>query len=126
MELVGEFKKIILNETGKAFPDDPFDQLRLGIDAVFNSWFGRRGGAHPRLNNIPDDWGTAVSVVAMVFGNLGETSGTGVAFTRDPGNGERRFFGEFLFNAQGEDVVAGIRTPLPIGALGEKLPSAYR
>jgi pyruvate,orthophosphate dikinase len=125
-ELVGIFKKIILNETGKAFPDDPLDQLGLGINAVFNSWFGQRAVTYRRLNNIPDTWGTAVSVVAMVFGNLGETSGTGVAFTRDPGTGERRFFGEFLFNAQGEDVVAGIRTPLPIGALKEKLPAAYR
>jgi pyruvate,orthophosphate dikinase len=125
-ELVGVFKKIISNETGKPFPEDPLDQLRLGIDAVFNSWFGQRAMTYRRLNNIPDTWGTAVSVVAMVFGNLGETSGTGVAFTRDPGTGEKRFFGEFLFNAQGEDVVAGIRTPLPIGALKKKLPSAYR
>ena len=125
-ELVGIFKKIILNETGKAFPEEPLDQLRLGIDAVFNSWFGQRAMTYRRLNDIPDTWGTAVSVVAMVFGNLGETSGTGVAFTRDPGTGEKRFFGEFLFNAQGEDVVAGIRTPLPIAALKEKLPGAYR
>lgn len=126
MELVRTFKKIILNETGQAFPEEPLEQLRLGIDAVFNSWFGQRAVTYRRLNNLPDDWGTAVSVVAMVFGNLGETSGTGVAFTRDPGNGERRFFGEFLFNAQGEDVVAGIRTPLQIDALKKKLPTAYR
>jgi len=125
-ELVQTFKKIVLNETGQNFPEDPIDQLRLGINAVFNSWFGQRAVTYRRLNNIPDTWGTAVSVVAMVFGNLGETSGTGVAFTRDPSSGERRFFGEFLFNAQGEDVVAGIRTPLPIDALKQKLPKAYR
>jgi pyruvate,orthophosphate dikinase len=125
-DLVQIFKKIVLNETGENFPEDPIDQLRLGINAVFNSWFGQRAVTYRRLNNIPDTWGTAVSVVAMVFGNLGETSGTGVAFTRDPSSGERRFFGEFLFNAQGEDVVAGIRTPLPIDALKQKLPKAYR
>ncbi|TAK08526.1 MAG: pyruvate, phosphate dikinase, partial [Candidatus Manganitrophaceae bacterium] len=125
-EMVQTFKKIVLNETGRQFPEDPIDQLRLGINAVFNSWFGQRAVTYRRLNNIPDTWGTAVSVVAMVFGNLGETSGTGVAFTRDPSSGERRFFGEFLFNAQGEDVVAGIRTPLPIDALKQKLPKAYR
>src|SRR5581483_3829393 len=84
-ELVEIFKKIIQNETGKPFPDEPLDQLRFGINAVFNSWFGQRAVTYRRLNNIPDTWGTAVSVVAMVFGNLGETSGTGVAFTRDPG-----------------------------------------
>jgi pyruvate,orthophosphate dikinase len=125
-ELVQIFKKIVLNETGQNFPEDPIEQLRLGINAVFNSWFGQRAVTYRRLNNIPDTWGTAVSVVAMVFGNLGETSGTGVAFTRDPSSGEKRFFGEFLFNAQGEDVVAGIRTPLPIEALKQKLPKAYR
>ncbi|MFQ5542772.1 MAG: pyruvate, phosphate dikinase [Nitrospiria bacterium] len=123
--LVGQFKAIILKETGKAFPEDPLDQLRLGIDAVFNSWYGKRAKTYRRLNNIPEDWGTAVNVVAMVFGNLGDTSGTGVAFTRDPSTGENRFFGEFLFNAQGEDVVAGIRTPLSIEALKEELPRAY-
>ncbi|NKE71126.1 pyruvate, phosphate dikinase [Candidatus Manganitrophus noduliformans] len=125
-EMVQTYKKIVLNETGRNFPEDPIEQLRLGINAVFNSWFGQRAMTYRRLNNIPDTWGTAVSVVAMVFGNLGETSGTGVAFTRDPSTGERRFFGEFLFNAQGEDVVAGIRTPLPIDALKQKLPKAYR
>ncbi|MFQ5950344.1 MAG: pyruvate, phosphate dikinase, partial [Nitrospiria bacterium] len=125
-DLVGTFKKIIYNETGTDFPEDPLGQLCLGIDAVFNSWFGQRAVTYRRLNNIPDTWGTAVNVVAMVFGNLGEDSGTGVAFTRDPSSGEKRFFGEFLFNAQGEDVVAGIRTPLPIDALRERLPAAYR
>jgi len=124
--LVQEYKKIILKETESPFPEDPFEQLRLGIDAVFNSWHGKRAATYRRLNNIPDDWGTAVSVVAMVFGNLGETSGTGVAFTRDPSTGKKRFFGEFLFNAQGEDVVAGIRTPLAIDALKKRLPHAYK
>lgn len=123
--LVTSFKEIVLKDTGKAFPEDPLDQLRLGIDAVFNSWFGKRAKTYRRLNNIPETWGTGVSVVAMVFGNMGETSGTGVAFTRDPSTGKKKFFGEFLFNAQGEDVVAGIRTPLPISALKKKLPVAY-
>jgi len=125
VDLVKKFKKIVLKETGEAFPEDPLEQLRLGIDAVFSSWNGKRAITYRRLNNIPHTWGTGVSVVAMVFGNLGETSGTGVAFTRDPSTGEKKFFGEFLFNAQGEDVVAGIRTPLPISALKEKLPKAY-
>lgn len=124
--LVTAFKEIVLKDTGKPFPDDPLEQLRLGIDAVFNSWFGKRAKTYRRLNNIPDTWGTAVSVVAMVFGNLGDTSGTGVAFTRDPSTGKKKFFGEFLFNAQGEDVVAGIRTPLAISALKKKLPTAYK
>ncbi|MFQ5597340.1 MAG: pyruvate, phosphate dikinase [Nitrospiria bacterium] len=126
VDLVSDYKKIILKETGKPFPEDPFEQLRLGIDAVFNSWHGKRAITYRRLNNIPDDWGTAVSVVAMVFGNLGETSGTGVAFTRDPSTGKKRFFGEFLFNAQGEDVVAGTRTPLAIDVLKKRLPTAYK
>ncbi len=126
VDLVAQYKKIVLKETGIAFPEDPLVQLRLGIDAVFNSWHGKRAVTYRRLNNIPDNWGTAVSVVAMVFGNMGETSGTGVAFTRDPSTGKKRFFGEFLFNAQGEDVVAGLRTPLPIGALKKRLPAAYK
>ncbi|WDT81189.1 MAG: PEP-utilizing enzyme [Candidatus Manganitrophus sp.] len=125
-EMVQTYKKIVVNETGRNFPEDPIEQLWRGINAVFDSWFGQRAMTYRRLNNIPDTWGTAVNVVAMVFGNLGETSGTGVAFTRDPSTGERRFFGEFLINAQGEDVVAGIRTPLPIDAFKQKLPKAYR
>lgn len=124
--LVTSFKSIVLKDTGKPFPEDPLEQLRLGINAVFNSWYGKRAVTYRRLNNIPDIWGTAVSVVAMVFGNMGETSGTGVAFTRDPSTGKKKFFGEFLFNAQGEDVVAGIRTPLPIEALQKRLPTAYK
>ncbi len=125
-ELVALYKKIVLKETGRSFPDDPIEQLRLAIAAVFDSWFGQRAMTYRRLNNIPHTWGTAVSVVAMVFGNRGEASGTGVLFTRNPNTGEKRFFGEFLFNAQGEDVVAGTRTPLPISALQQKLPGSYQ
>jgi len=116
-ELVGRFKALVREQTGREFPDDPLGQLKMAIEAVFSSWFGARAVTYRRLYNIPDAWGTAVSVVAMVFGNMGETSGTGVAFTRDPATGERTFFGECLMNAQGEDVVAGIRTPLPVRAL---------
>ncbi len=125
-DLVATYKKIVLTETGQPFPDDPITQLRMSVTTVFNSWWGTRAATYRRMNGIPDAWGTAASVVAMVFGNLGETSGTGVAFTRDPSTGKRRFFGEFLFNAQGEDVVAGIRTPLPIDALKKRLPAAYK
>ena len=123
--LVSRYKEIIRQETGRDFPDQPPDQLRMGIDAVFKSWYGERAITYRRLNRIPDTWGTAVNVVAMVFGNMGETSGTGVAFTRDPSTGERRFFGEWLRNAQGEDVVAGIRTPEPIDTMAKKAPKAY-
>ncbi|MEK7702786.1 MAG: pyruvate, phosphate dikinase [Nitrospirota bacterium] len=125
-ELVQTYKKIVLEVTQTPFPDDPIEQLRLGIAAVFNSWFGQRAATYRRINNLPDSWGTAVSVVAMVFGNMGEDSATGVAFTRDPNTGKKMFFGEVLFNAQGEDVVAGIRTPIPIAALQKKLPKAYK
>jgi len=125
-EMVQIFEKIILSETGKPFPDDPYEQLRLAIHAVFNSWNGQRAITYRRINGIPDSWGTAVNVVAMVFGNMGDDSGTGVAFTRNPSSGKRQFFGEFLFNAQGEDVVAGIRTPLPIAALAQRLPAVYK
>ena len=125
-ELVGRFKALVRKQTGREFPDDPLGQLKMAIEAVFSSWFGARAVTYRRLYNIPDAWGTAVSVVAMVFGNMGETSGTGVAFTRDPATGERTFFGECLMNAQGEDVVAGIRTPLPVRALAEAVPGAYK
>ena len=125
-ELVKTFKEIVFKETGNPFPDDPMEQLRLGIAAVFKSWFGQRAMTYRRLNNLPDSWGTAVSVVAMVFGNMGEDSATGVLFTRDPNTGKKIFFGEVLFNAQGEDVVAGIRTPLPISDLQKRLPKTYR
>ena len=124
--LVAEYQRLVQRETGHAFPEDPLDQLRMGIQAVFASWFGERAVTYRKIYGIPDDWGTAVNVVAMVFGNMGETSGTGVAFSRDPSTGQRTFFGECLLNAQGEDVVAGIRTPLPVTALRHTLPAAYR
>ncbi len=124
--LTGEFKELVAKATGEAFPEEPEAQLWGAILAVFGSWNTPRAVAYRRVNGIPDDLGTAVSVCSMVFGNMGETSGTGVAFTRDPSTGERAFFGEFLVNAQGEDVVAGIRTPLPIAAMAERLPEAYR
>jgi pyruvate, orthophosphate dikinase len=123
--LVVEFKRLVQARTGKAFPQDPGEQLQLAVSAVFDSWFAKKAVDYRRIHGLPDDWGTAVTVMAMVFGNLGETSGTGVCFTRDPSSGERRFFGEFLVNAQGEDVVAGIRTPQPIAALKESMPKVY-
>ncbi|MGE3152461.1 MAG: pyruvate, phosphate dikinase [Nitrospiraceae bacterium] len=125
-ELVASFKELIHHDTGETFPDDPIDQLRMATNAVFSSWYGARAITYRKLYSIPDTWGTAVNVVAMVFGNMGETSGTGVAFTRDPSTGEKRFFGECLLNAQGEDVVAGIRTPLPVAELGKTVPHAFR
>jgi pyruvate,orthophosphate dikinase len=123
--LVQAFKEVVAKRAGRAFPQDPEEQLRLAINAVFDSWFAKKAVEYRRIHGIPDDWGTAVTVMAMVFGNLGDTSGTGVAFTRDPATGERRFYGEFLANAQGEDVVAGIRTPEPITALQQRLPAVY-
>ena len=125
-ELVSSFKALIKEETKKEFPDEPLEQLRLAVNAVFSSWFGARAVTYRRLYGIPDSWGTAINVVAMVFGNMGETSGTGVAFTRDPASGDKNFFGECLMNAQGEDVVAGIRTPLPVNALAKNVPEAYK
>ncbi len=125
-ELVVSFKELVKEETKRDFPDDPLEQLRMAINAVFSSWYGARAVTYRRLYNIPETWGTAVNVVAMVFGNMGETSGTGVAFTRDPATGQRNFFGECLTNAQGEDVVAGIRTPLPVKELEKFMPQAYR
>ncbi|WP_342304371.1 pyruvate, phosphate dikinase [Methanolobus sp. ZRKC5] len=124
-ELVEIFKSIIRDETGDDFPQDPRKQLQMAIDAVFNSWNNQRAITYRRLNSIPGEWGTAVNVQSMVYGNMGETSGTGVAFTRDPAKGDKRFFGEYLMNAQGEDVVAGIRTPEPIATLEETMPEAY-
>ncbi|UCF31843.1 MAG: pyruvate, phosphate dikinase [bacterium] len=125
-ELVDEFKKIYRKKTGKNFPKDPLQQLRLSINAVFDSWFGDRAVTYRNLNDISHDLGTACNVQAMVFGNMGENSGTGVGFTRDPSTGQKRFFAEYLINAQGEDVVAGIRTPLHINEMKRKLPEAYR
>ncbi len=125
-ELVQEFKDEIKTRTGKDFPEDPMEQLWGSIGAVFNSWMNERAIAYRRMYNIPQSWGTAVNIQAMVFGNMGEDSGTGVAFTRDPATGENKFYGEFLMNAQGEDVVAGTRTPLPIEQLEEINPKVYK
>lgn len=122
--LCDEFKAIIKHTLGKDFPDDPWEQLWGGIGAVFQSWMGKRAVSYRRIEKIPDDWGTAVNVVAMVFGNTGDNSGTGVAFTRNPATGENVFYGEWLPNAQGEDVVAGIRTPYPINKASRSQESA--
>lgn len=124
-ELVRLFKAEIKIKLGKDFPDDPMEQINGAVDAVFNSWMNDRAIVYRKLNSIPESWGTAVNVQSMVFGNMGDTSGTGVAFTRDPATGENLFYGEYLMNAQGEDVVAGIRTPLSISKLNEENPSIY-
>ena len=113
-ELVVRFKALVKERTGKAFPNDPWDQLRGAAGAVFGSWMNDRAIVYRRKYNIPTEWGTAVNVQAMVYGNTGDTSGSGVAFTRNPANGTNEFYGEFLINAQGEDVVAGVRTPEPV------------
>ena len=124
-ELVKEFKVIYKRNTGEDFPADPLEQLRKAINAVFGSWFGDRAVKYRKLNEIPDNLGTACNIQSMVFGNLGDGSGTGVGFTRDPSTGQKKFFAECLINAQGEDVVAGIRTPLRIEELRKRLPKAY-
>jgi pyruvate,orthophosphate dikinase len=125
-ELVTRFKALIKERTGKSFPQDPKQQLWGAIDAVFGSWMNDRAIVYRRKYGIPHNWGTAVNVQAMVFGNMGETSATGVAFTRDPANGEKVFYGEYLINAQGEDVVAGVRTPHPIAHLAKEMPAAHK
>jgi len=135
-DLVSRYKEMIERRTGERFPDDPREQLWNAVGAVFNSWNNDRAIAYRRLNNIPDEWGTAVNVQSMVYGNLGDDSGTGVAFTRNPATGEDVFYGEYLMKAQGEDVVAGIRTPQPINklqkgesdlqSLEEEMPEIYR
>ncbi|MBI4750317.1 MAG: pyruvate, phosphate dikinase [Acidobacteria bacterium] len=124
-EIVVKFQSVVFKETGQSFPSDPYKQLELSIQAVFSSWFGKRAVDYRRVNKIPDDLGTAVNIVAMVFGNMGQDSGTGVAFTRNPSTGERLLFGEYLTNAQGEDVVAGIRTPAKISHLHDEMPEVY-
>jgi len=134
LDRVVERQKLILDGSERKFPKDPYEQLEAAIEAVFKSWNNPRARLYRRMNDIPDDWGTAVNIQAMVFGNLGESSATGVAFTRDPSTGERVFFGEWLPNAQGEDVVAGIRTPRPLTrssapdgeSLEELMPESYR
>ena len=126
-ELVKRFKEVYKNAmNGEEFPQDPTEQLMGAVKAVFRSWDNPRAIVYRRMNDIPGDWGTAVNVQAMVFGNMGETSGTGVAFTRNPSTGEKGIFGEYLINAQGEDVVAGVRTPQPITKLAEDLPECYK
>jgi len=125
-ELVDEFKALIKMRKGVTFPEDPHEQLWGAVGAVFGSWHNERAVIYRKLNDIPDAWGTAVNVQAMVFGNMGDDSGTGVAFTRDPSTGENVFYGEFLLNAQGEDVVAGIRTPLPIVQLQRTHAAIYQ
>ena len=124
-EVITEFEALYKAEMGTDFPQDPHQQLIEAVTAVFRSWDNPRAIYYRRMNDIPGDWGTAVNVQAMVFGNMGETSGTGVAFTRNPSTGEAKIYGEYLINAQGEDVVAGIRTPLPISKLEEDMPEVY-
>ena len=124
-ELVGVFKKIYEENEGKPFPQDPRDQLIEAVKAVFRSWDNPRANVYRRDNDIPYSWGTAVNVQSMAFGNMGADCGTGVAFTRNPATGEKKLMGEFLTNAQGEDVVAGVRTPMPIDQMAEKFPEAY-
>jgi len=125
-DVVKEFKELYRQEIGEEFPEDPYEQLRQAIAAVFDSWFGKRAVDYRNFNKIPHDWGTAVNICTMVFGNMGDDSGTGVAFTRDPATGEKVLYGEYLPNAQGEDVVAGIRTPMKITELKEAMPEIYK
>jgi pyruvate,orthophosphate dikinase len=125
-DLVKKYKALVKNELGRDFPTDPLEQLKMAINAVFSSWNNPRAITYRKLNDIPGEWGTAVNVQAMVFGNMGEDSGTGVAFTRDPSTGENVYYGEYLRNAQGEDVVAGIRTPSPIAHLEDEMPEVYK
>ena len=124
--IIVDYKKLVRKETGKEFPQDPHVQLKMSRDAVFRSWWNPKAGYYRKMEKIPDEIGTAANVQAMVFGNLGESSATGVGFTRDPGSGEKVFYGEFLINAQGEDVVAGIRTPSPISELANVMPAVYK
>jgi pyruvate,orthophosphate dikinase len=123
--IIEDYKKLVQKDTGQPFPQDPREQLSMSRDAVFRSWWTPKAAYYRKMEKIPDDIGTAANVQAMVFGNMGDTSGTGVGFTRDPGSGEKVFYGEFLMNAQGEDVVAGIRTPHPIADLEKVLPEAF-
>ncbi len=124
--IIRKFKSIIQRKTGESFPDDPYVQLRMARDAVFRSWNNPRAISYRKLNDIPGDLGTAVTVQVMVYGNMGNNSGTGVGFTRNPASGEKEFYGEYLLNAQGEDVVAGIRTPQPISQLADEMPAVFK
>ncbi len=123
--IAASFKSIVKKSLNGKFPEDPIDQLRISVEAVFNSWNTERAIVYRKLHNIPDDWGTAVTVQSMVFGNMGKDSATGVAFTRNPATGEKHFYGEYMVNAQGEDVVAGVRTPNPIDQLEKDKPEIY-
>ncbi len=125
-DLVKDFKALYKKELGEDFPDDPYEQMRQAIAAVFDSWFGAPATSYRNAEGLAHDWGTAVNVVTMVFGNMGEGSGTGVAFTRDPSTGENKLYGEYLLDAQGEDVVAGIRTPHPIDDMAKEMPEQYK
>src|SRR5574339_537939 len=125
-ELVARFKALVKERAGKQFPESPWDQLMGAVGAVFGSWMNDRAIVYRRKYNIPTEWGTAVNVQAMVYGNTGERSGSGVAFTRNPANGAKEFYGEFLINAQGEDVVAGVRTPEPVSELKKQMPHAHQ
>jgi len=125
-EVVKAYKELVKKETGNDFPQDPYEQLEMAIRAVFESWNNDRAITYRKIHNIPETLGTAVNIVTMVFGNMGNDSGTGVAFTRNPSTGEKEFYGEYLTNAQGEDVVAGIRTPQPISKLAEEMPQIYK
>ncbi len=125
-DVAERFRSLVRDETGRPFPDEPMEQLRLAIEAVFKSWDNERAKTYRRIEKIPDDLGTAVNVQTMVFGNMGDDSGSGVAFTRDPVSGEKAVWGEYLTNAQGEDVVAGTRTPMPVVALRDKDPGLYQ
>ena len=124
--VIVDYKKLVEKKTGKPFPQEAIQQLAMSRDAVFRSWFNARAIYYRKMNNIPDNLGTAVNVQAMVFGNMGDTSATGVGFTRNPSTGEKAFYGEYLVNAQGEDVVSGVRTPQPISTLEALMPAAYR
>ena len=124
--IIEDYKKLVQKETKKPFPQDAHEQLAMSRDAVFRSWWNPKASYYRKMEKIPDEIGTAANVQAMVFGNLGDTSATGVGFTRDPATGEKIFYGEFLVNAQGEDVVAGIRTPQPIHDLEKIMPAAYK
>src|SRR4029077_15385889 len=124
-EVIADYKKVVKKHARRDFPQDANDQLVMARDAVFRSWMNDRAKHYRRMNNISEDLGTAVNVQAMVFGNLGDTSGTGVGFTRNPANGTNEFYGEFLMNAQGEDVVSGVRTPVPILELQKVMPNVY-
>src|SRR6202166_3638353 len=124
--IIDDYKKLVKKESGKPFPQDAREQISMARDAVFRSWWGKNAVTYRRMEKIPDEIGTAANVQTMVFGNMGDDSGTGVGFTRDPATGEKVFYGEYLINAQGEDVVAGIRTPEPIADLEKQMPAVYK